>query len=151
MSDLRYYKEITIGVSAESLYRALTCPKHLRAWREVVAQYALRPQGHFTIASLDGDVFESGEFLEVKENKYLRYRMEHHGFYIGSEVAVSLSEKESNRTELSFEHVNLSKSDLPHASVSWDWALENLKSYLESGKTQTFDFWFKERKQNYNL
>src|SRR5438105_4465162 len=93
----------------EAVYKALTTPSDIRYWYSGIAQLAVRPHGHFTIADSTGDVYESGEYLEVKPNELLHYRMEHHGFYRGSEVKVSLK-PEDGGTIIDLSHFNLAQS-----------------------------------------
>lgn len=151
MKNLEYKKSFSINAPAEVVFKIFTNPADIRHWYDAVAQLALRSGGHFTYADSTGDVYESGEFIEVKPNELLRYKMEHHGFYKGTEVSISFKEAASQKTELTFVHANLSESDLDYAGASWDWALRNLKNYVEEGSTQTFKAWFSANKQNYKI
>ncbi len=53
----QYDNKITIGASSEAVFKALTTPSDIRSWYGSVAQLALRPQGHFTHADVEGDVY----------------------------------------------------------------------------------------------
>ncbi len=148
----QYSKSICIEAPAEVVFKALTNPSDIRNWYHSQAQLALRTGGHFTYADLEGDVYESGEYLEVKMGELLRYRIEHHGFYKGSEVTVKVRPCQGpQNSDIDFVHSNLSEEDLKHASACWDWALSNLKSYVESGSTQTFKAWYNNNKQKYDI
>lgn len=146
-----YTKKTNINVAPEVVYKAFTEPTHIRNWYEGNAQIALRTHGHFTIADDTGDVYESGEYLEIKPNSLLRYKMEHHGFYLDSEVRISFSDKSAQTTEVFLEHTNLKEEDCPHISAKWDFALQNLKSYLEEGRTQKMKYWLEANRHNYKL
>lgn len=148
----QYSKTVCVDAPAEVVFKAFTNPADIRSWYNSVAQLALRPGGHFTHADLSGDVYESGEFLDVKMGEFLHYRMEHHGFYKGSEVMVKVRPCQGpQNSDIEFTHSNLSESDLKHATATWDWALSNLKSYVETGTTQTFKAWYKNNKSKYDL
>jgi uncharacterized protein YndB with AHSA1/START domain len=151
---VEYRKLINIKATPEMVFKALTAPKDILHWYGAVAQLALRTGGHFTYADFDGDVYESGKFLQITTNELIKYEMEHHGFYKGSEVIITLNDlKDGDIPSTIFEltHTNLGISDLQHVSASWDWALVNLKNYLEHGTTQTFKVWFESNKQNYEI
>lgn len=151
MKNLEYKKTVQVAAAPADVYKAYTDPSAIRLWYGSISQLALRRSGHFTHADTTGDVYESGEYLEVKENELLKFRVEHHGFYVGSEVTVAFNGNGAQGTEFSVTHKNLGESDLQHASASWDWAISNLKSYVESGTTQMFKAWFADNKKNYKL
>ena len=147
-----YSKTVCIEAPAEVVYKAFTNPPDIRNWYYTTAQLALRNGGHFTHADMSGDVFETGEFLEVKPGELLRYRIDHHGFYKGSEVTVKVRPCQGpQNSDIEFTHSNLTEGDFKHVNAVWDWALSNLKSYVETGTTQTFKGWYKNNKQKYDL
>ncbi len=141
-------KSITIKASPEKVFEAYTQPGHLRSWHYAQAQLALRPGGHFTFADMKGDVYECGEYRAVRTNEFLHYTFEHHGYCRDSEVEVQFSRSDDS-TVVNIKHSRLNDGDWEHMNMSLDWALGNLKSYLESGRSQTFQGWFSENKKNY--
>lgn len=147
----QYQKLLTIHAAPDVVFKTFTNPKDILHWYGAIAQLALRTSGHFTYADAEGDVYESGEFLHVKANESLKYKMEHHGFYKGSEVTITLRTSNHQTTEFELVHTHLGKSDLQHVSANWDWALNNFKNFLENGTTQTFKAWFKLNQQNYEM
>lgn len=134
-------QSVTIRATLEKAFETYTSPVALRAWYGSVSQLALRPQGHFTHADPSGDVYESGEFLEVRKGELLKFRMEHHGFCRGSEVTVSFKPV-GGAIEVSLTHSGLSEGDAAHMRAQWDWALTNFRSFVEEGRVQNFKGWY---------
>jgi uncharacterized protein YndB with AHSA1/START domain/catechol 2,3-dioxygenase-like lactoylglutathione lyase family enzyme len=142
--------QAVIHATAKRVYRAFTDSADIRKWYDATALLAVRVGGHFAYADATGDVYESGEYLEVMLNRKLRFRFEHHSFYRGSEVEIRFTELDGSRTEVSIEHGPLSLEDARHAQPSWDWALTNLKSFLEEGRLEAFNVWWLRNKGRYD-
>ncbi len=143
MNKTEYHQTIVINVNPEVVYKTLTNPLDLRSWYSSNSQIALREGGHFTHSDFEGYVFESGQFLQIRPNELLYYSLEHNGFYANSKVQLTLSSRDSESTQLQFTHEQLSEMDYSYAQAQWDWALQNLKNYIETGTVQAFKPWLK--------
>lgn len=142
--------KIAIQAPTDRVYQAFTSTTDIRKWYGSEARLALRKGGHFTYTDASGDVYESGEYLEVVPNQKLRFSLEHHGYYLGSEVEVSFTASKPTETEISLIHGPLSQDDIKHAQASWDWALSNLKSFIELGTAETYKEWWEGNRGRYS-
>ncbi len=89
----------------------------------------------------DGD---QGEFIELKPYERVRFTWDNKEHCPGTEVKIEFISISEDKTKIILIHSNLeSEFHLNDMGKGWRWALENIKSYLETGKTITFDEWEK--------
>jgi len=127
--------ETFVKASAKTAYRAFTNSTSLREWLCDVATVEPHPNGRMYLW-WRGDFYSSGHYLELEENKCIRFRWYANIDSAPTEVTVSVIEKDGGAL-VRLDH------DVPD-DPSWNktietlrenWAdsLENLKSVLETG------------------
>jgi uncharacterized protein YndB with AHSA1/START domain len=128
-------EEIFVLAPVKTAYRAFTNSTALREWLSDVATVEPHVNGRIYLW-WRGDFYSSGHYLELDENKRIRFRWFGNNDSAPTEVTVSFSEKEAG-TLIHLEH---EVPDDPSwtqtiASLRENWAetLRNLKSILETG------------------
>jgi uncharacterized protein YndB with AHSA1/START domain len=134
-------KEVPISPPPSMVFKALTSPDQLNEWFTNRAKVDLRVGGRYS--NNDGD---RGRFLEIVPNKRLRFSWDNPSWAPGSIVEILLK-RIKNRTVLTLIHSGFEreKERKHYASVQsgWDWALANLKSYVEGRKTIGYEDWLR--------
>ena len=127
--------EVFVNASPKAVYRAFTNSTSLREWLCDVATVEKHPKGRMYLW-WRGDFYSSGHYLELEEDKCLRFRWYSSIDPAPTEVTVSLTEKDGG-TLVRMEH---EVPDDPSWSKmaetfreNWVESLENLKSVLETG------------------
>jgi uncharacterized protein YndB with AHSA1/START domain len=127
--------EIFVDAPAKAVYRAFTNATPLREWLCDVATVEPHPRGRMYLW-WRGEFYSSGHYLELDENKKIRFRWYSSIDPAPTEVTVSLIEKDGG-TVVRMDH---DVPDDPSWSKmaetfrdNWDESLENLKSVLETG------------------
>lgn len=127
--------EITVNAPVKFAYRAFTNSTSLREWLCDVATVEPHPQGRMYLW-WRGDFYSSGHYLELDENKKVKFRWFSKVDPAPTEVTVTFTEKGSS-VEICLEHQIPDDSLWKEAAESFrkDWmeSLENLKSILETG------------------
>lgn len=128
-------EEVSVLVPVKQTYRAFTNSTSLREWLCDVATVEPHPNGRMYLW-WRGDFYSSGHYLELDENKCVRFRWFSNIDSGPTEVTVSVSEKEG-RTLVRLEH------EIPDDPAwvdkaepfreNWAESLRNLKSVLETG------------------
>ena len=127
--------EILVKVPVKFAYRAFTNSTSLREWLCDVATVQPHPRGRIYLW-WRGDFYSSGHYLELEENKHVKFRWYSSIDPAPTEVTVTFSEKDGKTL------VNLTHEvpDDPAWEKSaegfrenWVSSLENLKSVLETG------------------
>jgi uncharacterized protein YndB with AHSA1/START domain len=136
-------KEIPIQATPSRVFDALTRPPQLKVWFTTGAKVDLRAGGKYSNADHD-----RGRFLEINRGKLLRFTWDNPEHAAGSIVEIILT-RQVGRTLVTLLHYNFKrKSDLDHYSSrisGWDWALDNLKSYLEGRRIVQYEKWLERR------
>ena len=127
--------EIFVRASARLAYRAFTNSTALREWLCDVATVEPHPSGRMYLW-WRGDFYSSGHYLELDENKCIRFRWFANIDSAPTEVTVSIIEKDGG----SLVKLDHSVPDDPSWTQTaetfrenWVESLENLKSVLETG------------------
>lgn len=138
-----YSKEITINASAQEVYQAITTQEGLSRWWapcEVGSKVGEEATFHF-----DKD-FATFRIEKLDPNKEVVWKCTNHHFtitgsdktdeWIGTTVRFNLSRNPDGATALSFIHEGLTPNlDCCEACFDgWNYFLESLKQYLETGK-----------------
>ena len=136
-------KEVSIRAVPSRVFAALTKPAKLDAWFTTGAKANLRVGGRYTNKDRD-----TGRFLEIAPNKRLRFTWDNPDHAPGTIVEIVLTRNRTSTT-VSLLHYGFSKkNDFDHYSSNvsgWNWALSNLKAYLEGQPLVQYEDWLKKK------
>ncbi|HZY46777.1 MAG TPA: SRPBCC domain-containing protein [Candidatus Bathyarchaeia archaeon] len=138
-------KEISILSSPARIFKALTAPEDLDRWFTEGARVDLRVGGRYSNQDKD-----RGKFLEIVRGKRLRYTWENPDHAPDSIVEFLLKRSDDHTLVTLVLSGFRKKADFEHyrSRISgWNWALENLKKYLEKKKTVTYEKWLEKHKR----
>lgn len=128
-------EEVFVLAPIKLAYRAFTNSTSLREWLCDVATVEAHPNGRMYLW-WRGDFYSSGHYLELDENKRVRFRWFSNIDSAPTEVTVSVSEKEGGTLiQLAHEVPDDPAWTQTAESFRENWAdsLRNLKSVLETG------------------
>ena len=128
-------EEVFVLAPTKLAYRAFTNSTSLREWLCDVATVEAHPNGRMYLW-WRGDFYSSGHYLELDENKRVRFRWFSNIDSAPTEVTVSVSEKEGGTLiQLTHEVPDDPAWTQTAESFRENWAdsLRNLKSVLETG------------------
>lgn len=127
--------ETSVNAPLKSAYRAFTNSTSLREWLCDVATVEPHPKGRMYLW-WRGDFYSSGHYLELEENKCVKFRWYANIDPAPTEVTVNFAEKDGG-TLVKLDH------EIPNDDSwkkigetfreNWVVSLENLKSVLETG------------------
>jgi uncharacterized protein YndB with AHSA1/START domain len=127
--------EIFVQASVKTAYRAFTNSTSLREWLCDGATVAPRPQGRMYLY-WNGDFYSSGHYLELEEDKFVKFRWFSNLDTAATEVTVTITEKDGG-AHVRLDHQVPDKKTWNKKAESfredWEKSLENLKSVLETG------------------
>lgn len=127
--------KILVDAPIKFAYRAFTNSTSLREWLCDVATVEPHPRGRM-YTWWRGDFYSSGHYLEVEENKKVKFRWFSNIDPAPTEVTVTFTEK-GGSVEVCMEHQVPDDGTWKEAAESfrqnWVDSLENLKSVLETG------------------
>ena len=127
--------EIQVNAPIKLAYRAFTNSTSLREWLCDVATVEPHPNGRMYLW-WRGDFYSSGHYLELDEDKRVKFRWYSNIDPVPTEVTVTVTEKEVS-TLIQMEHEIPDDSAWAGKAESfrkeWEDSLENLKSVLETG------------------
>ncbi|MFQ5907243.1 MAG: SRPBCC domain-containing protein [Thermoplasmata archaeon] len=130
----------TIRTSPEVAYKALTEPSLLSRWFTQDAQAELRVGGRYE--NKDGD---NGEFLRLEPPERLKYTWENPKHAPGTVVEIWISPKGEEKSLIRLEHSRLKNlQEFEDLRKGWRWALDSLRSYLETGRPIPLEEWVQE-------
>ncbi len=86
----------------------------------------------------DGD---RGIYLEVDPMKRLKFTWEQPDYAPGSFVIVDFLPVSDELTEVRVEHANVSCDDAGDLELGWNWSLDSLCAYAETGRGLPFELW----------
>jgi len=124
-----------VKAAPAEVYRAFTRAMILHEWLCDYATVAPRPGGRMYLW-WNGDFYSAGEYIELKENEFVKFKWFARGEPGPSEVAVTLTPKDSG-TLVTLAHTVPSgegwEERLKGFKTEWDSTLPNLASVLETG------------------
>jgi len=127
--------EIQVNAPLKLAYRAFTNSTSLREWMCDVATVEPHPNGRMYLW-WRGDFYSSGHYLELDEDKRVKFRWYSNIDPAPTEVTVTVTEKEAS-TLIQMDHEIPDDSAWAGKAESfrkeWEDSLENLKSVLETG------------------
>ena len=127
--------EITVNVPIKLAYRAFTNSTSLREWLCDIATVQPHPRGRMYLW-WRGDFYSSGHYLELEENKLVKFRWYAIIDSAPTEVTVTFSDQE-NSTLIHLAHEVPDdpawKKTAETFRENWEDSLDNLKSVLETG------------------
>ena len=127
--------EVFVNASPKAVYRAFTNSTSLREWLCDVATVEKHPEGRMYLW-WRGDFYSSGHYLELEEDKCIRFRWYSNTDPAPTEVTVSLIQSDSGTLVRMDHEVPNDPSWSKMAETfreNWVESLENLKSVLETG------------------
>lgn len=128
--------ERSISVPLDRAYRAWEDPAQIGTWFTTNAEQDVRVGGRYSNG--DGD---SGEFLEVVPGERLRFTWEQPKAAPGSQVSVSFMPEAEDIVIVRLVHHDVPSEYVADLQDGWEWALDSLKSYLETGSRISHDDW----------
>lgn len=127
--------QIFIKSTPAEVYRAFTRSQRLEQWLCDYATVHPRPGGRMYLW-WNGDFYSAGEYIQLEENKALKFKWHARFEPAPSEVAVSLGE-EKDGTRVTMTHIVPDGEDWKERATGfkkeWDSTLPNLASLLETG------------------
>jgi uncharacterized protein YndB with AHSA1/START domain len=130
-----------IGASAHRAFEAFTAVADLSRWFTKRARLDLRPGGKYSNA--DGD---RGEYRTIRPPSLLRFTWDNPKQAPGTLVEVHIATKGPQRSTVAVVHSKLaSRKQADEMKQGWSWALDSLRSYLETGEAIRFEDWTKAR------
>jgi uncharacterized protein YndB with AHSA1/START domain len=129
--------ERTITASSDAAYEAWSSAEKQSAWFTTVVRHDLKVGGRYSNA--DGDC---GVFREIVPNRRLRFSWEQPCHSPGSEVTIEFEPVDTDVVNVRLTHTNITRSeDASDLVLGWEWALDSLKSYLETGSGIAYRDW----------
>ena len=127
--------EVFVLAPAKMAYRAFTNSTSMREWLCDVATVEPHPRGRMYLW-WRGDFYSSGHYLELEEDKCVKFRWYSVSDSAPTEVTVTVTEKDGGAL-VHLDHVIPDDPEWMKVVDSfrkdWDESLENLKSVLETG------------------
>ncbi|HMZ07702.1 MAG TPA: SRPBCC domain-containing protein [Anaerolineales bacterium] len=127
--------ETVVHAPLKLVYRAFTNSTPLREWLCDVATVSPHPRGRMYLWWI-GDFYSSGHYLELEENKSVKFRWFSSIDPAPTEVTVTLAEKDGH-VNVRMDHAVPDDESWKKAAESfrenWVESLRNLKSVLETG------------------
>jgi uncharacterized protein YndB with AHSA1/START domain len=133
----RLHLHRTIKATAEQAFRAFADPEQLSQWFTKEAHSDLQKGGAYSNA--DGD---RGTYLDINAPTRLTFTWDNPEHCPGSIVTLTFRDAAKGRVLVRLLHRELkSAADVDHMREGWQWALTNLKYFLEESRTITFEEW----------
>lgn len=127
--------ETFVQAPLKQAYRAFTNSTSIREWMCDIATVSPHPRGRMYLW-WNGDFYSSGHYLELEENKRVKFRWFSNIDPAPTEVTVTFTEKDGGVT-VRMDHEVPSDESWKKAAESfrdnWQDTLRNLKSVLETG------------------
>jgi uncharacterized protein YndB with AHSA1/START domain len=120
----------TIQTTAEKAFQALTEPTVLSQWFTHLAQAELSMGVRYSNA--DGD---RGKYLILDRPRRIRFTWDNPDHCPGTLVEITITTRPDSRVVVHLDHTEIgTKAGYEDMKKGWAWALDCLKSFLETGK-----------------
>jgi uncharacterized protein YndB with AHSA1/START domain len=127
----------TVDTTPERAFAAWTNARHVSRWFTTKAKVEARPGGSYSNA--DGD---RGTFTIVEPPRRLAFTWDNPDHCPGTRVEVLLTPKAGGRVSVRLDHSKLaSQRHWTEMKQGWSWALDSLKSWLETGQPIPHEAW----------
>ena len=136
--------ERSISVPLERAYGAWEDAAQIGTWFSPETEQDVRVGGRYR--NSDGD---TGEYLEVVPGRLLRFSWEQPKASPGSTVLVEFEPEGDDVTTVRLTHTELSDDAVMEMQMGWEWALDSLKSYLETGQPVSHEDWLIKKEMGY--
>jgi uncharacterized protein YndB with AHSA1/START domain len=131
-----------IGAPARRVFDCFVRPSHLSRWFTRGAAVDARVGGQYR--NRDGD---RGVFLALRPPKLLRFTWENPKHAPGTVVEVAISTRSPRKVSAALTHRKLrSRRDVAKMKEAWSWAMDSLRSYIETGDPIGVAEWERERR-----
>ncbi len=126
-----------VAAAAARAFDALSKPADLSHWFTRGARANLEVGGSYSNG--DGD---RGRFLAVARPRRLRMTWENEKHAPGTIVEFMIAGVAGGKSRIAVTHSRLTtRRDAEKMKVAWSWALDSLRSYLETGKPISVEAW----------
>lgn len=133
----------TIRTSPRKAYDAFTKAAVLSVWFNKASESNPRVGGRYSNSGGD-----KGEYLLLQPPRRLRFSWDNAKAYPGTRVEVTIERKPPGKVVVRLTHSKLpSQAAFKNMKGGWSWALDSLKSYLETGRPIAYEEWKKSRKK----
>jgi uncharacterized protein YndB with AHSA1/START domain len=127
----------TVAADLDRCWYAWAEASELSKWFTTSAEQDFREGGRYRNADQD-----SGTFLRIVPKNRVRFTWEQELHQAGSEVEVTFQTLPTGKTRICLTHEKLSsQKEVADLREGWSWAMDSLKSYLESGKPISWKDW----------
>ncbi|HEY7727672.1 MAG TPA: SRPBCC domain-containing protein [Candidatus Eisenbacteria bacterium] len=131
-----------IGAPARRVFDCFIKPSDLSCWFTRGAAVNARVGGRYR--NRDGD---RGVFLAVRPPRLLRFTWENPRHAPDTVVEVAISSKGPRKVSAALTHGKLkSRRDAAKMKEAWSWAMDSLRSYVETGEPIDVADWERDRK-----
>jgi uncharacterized protein YndB with AHSA1/START domain len=127
----------TVACPLEKAWNAWAEAQDLSRWFTTQAKQDFREGGRYENADKD-----SGTFLRIVPMKRIKFTWEQSKHRAGSEVEVTFEPTKTGKVRMVLSHEKLaSQKEVEDLREGWSWAMDSLKSYLETGKPIAWKDW----------
>lgn len=127
----------TVACPLESAWNAWAEAQELSRWFTTQAKQDFREGGRYENADKD-----SGTFLRIVPMKRIKFTWEQSKHNPGSEVEVTFEPTKTGKVRMVLSHEKLaSQKEVEDLREGWSWAMDSLKSYLETGEPIVWKDW----------
>jgi uncharacterized protein YndB with AHSA1/START domain len=132
-----------IRATPRRAFQAITKPEHLSQWFTSGARG--EPKVGSKYSNRDGD---RGTYLAVQPSKRVRFTWENPRHAPGTIVEITTDSTRDDRAQVRVTHSNLrDSSEARRMREAWSWALDSLRSYLETGAPIPPEDWKRSRQE----
>ncbi len=131
--------EETIKAPVKKLFSSWSDPAQLSKWFTSNAKQEFRVGGSYS-----NDDKDEGIFLEIEDNRTIRFTWENKEHCPNTEVTLEFESPANDTSKITIIHSKLATEEHYRSmNTGWKWAVYSLKSYLETGKAVMYNEWEK--------
>ena len=133
----------TIGTTVKKAFEAWTEPKILNKWFTTKAKVDLKVGGKYSNSDKD-----KGECKVIVPGKRLRFTWENEEHCPDTVVEVTFTPQKGGKVAVRVTHFLLKNTrQRDEMKSGWSWALDSLKTHIETGKKLKYENWLKDKKR----
>ncbi len=127
----------TVDCPLERVWAAWAEADAMNRWFTTGAKLDFREGGRFENADKD-----AGTYLRIVPMKRIKFTWEQPQHQPGSQVEVTFSTGNNGKSQVVLTHEKLSsKDEVEDLREGWSWAMDSLKSFLETGEPIAWKVW----------